>query len=225
MKIITPAFLLAIVLGLTACGSTPGSSPARSAHRHATSATVVKCGMLTCSHGKVGQPCSIAGYPGIIVQSSATQLACDPAPSTLMTTAPAPAATAPGAPSPVSTEATVSSTCAPGVTDTTTGQFSPVSSTSVLPSEDTPEGAYQVTLTNTSSVTADVTGFAVVFYDGSGTETGSTSNYVSEFITPGQSLTFTENDWTNLSSAPFAAGSNGAVDAAATCQLVQWYHA
>jgi hypothetical protein len=36
--------------------------------------------------------------------------------------------------------------------------------------------AYQFTLTNDSAATADVTRFAVVFYDTAGTETGSNQN-------------------------------------------------
>jgi hypothetical protein len=53
-----------------------------------------------------------------------------------------------------------------------------------------PAPAYQVTLTDSSSGTADVTGLAVTFYDISGSETGSDQQTVKEtFITSGQSLT------------------------------------
>jgi hypothetical protein len=80
-------------------------------------------------------------------------------------------------------------------------------------------GGYQITLTNTSSVTVDVVGFSVVFY-GNGRPGRRSDNQTFDptFITQGQSLTWTEQtDAMNF-------GSDGAVDSSATCQLVQWDH-
>jgi hypothetical protein len=131
----------------------------------------------------------------------------------------------PPPPSPVSPDAALSSKCVPGVFDTSTQFFYPLAGLgrSHPPSADTTAGAYQLTLTNTSSATAHVTGFAVVFYDSSGGETTSDQESASGFITPGQSLTWTEDPW-SVQQSPFAAGETGAVDSGATCQLVQWDH-
>jgi hypothetical protein len=86
-----------------------------------------------------------------------------------------------------------------------------------------PAMAYQLTLTNDSGSTADVTGFAVVFYDASGAEAASDQQAGTGFITPGQSLT-----WTELASQTIDGDGDGGSDpnipaSAATCQLVQWY--
>lgn len=147
--------------------------------------------------------------------------------ATLPVLSPSPAITPPP-PSPVSTAANLSGTCVPGVEDATINSFyslSSIGSGAVIPAGDTTYGAYQVTLENRSSVTAEVTGLAVVFYDSSGNETGSDKQGgFDSFITPGQSLTWTEIPWTSVTNAPFAAGQDGAVDTQATCQLVQWYH-
>jgi hypothetical protein len=79
-------------------------------------------------------------------------------------------------------------------------------------------------------VTADVTGAAVVIYDHTGTEiTSDQESYGSNFITPGQSLTFTEHPWdgynaqTGTPTGPFLVAPSGAVDQGDTCQVVQWY--
>lgn len=51
---------------------------------------------------------------------------------------------------------------------------------------------YQITLTNNGSSTADITGWAVAFYDSSGTELGSDEQGISdEFLTSSQSFTWT----------------------------------
>jgi hypothetical protein len=84
---------------------------------------------------------------------------------------------------------------------------------------------YQLTMTDSSAATVDVDGFAVVFYDPAGTELGSDKENVTEqFITAGQSQT-----WTEYSPTDAAGGSHDFGDAtvpagAATCQLVTWYH-
>lgn len=137
----------------------------------------------------------------------------------------------PPPPSPVSAAAKLTSKCATGVEDLTAGMFYPVAEFltpgTTVPSADSITGAYQVTFTNDSSVTAEVTGFAVVFYDGSGGETSSDSQAgFDSFITPGQSLTWTEDPWGDaVQNAPFAAGQTGAIDVRSTCQVVKWTHA
>ena len=114
--------------------------------------------------------------------------------------APAAPTLAPPAASPVSTAATLTGTC---TTDPAAGQ-------------------YLVTLTNKGSVAADVTGFSVAFFTGSGSspsETGSAdAGPFDTFLLPGQSLTWTE-DTTMMQS-----GQTGAYDTSATCTLVRWYH-
>jgi hypothetical protein len=154
-------------------------------------------------------------------------------------TAPATSAAPPspvssGGPSPVSATATVTGTCAAGVDDLSNSTFYPM--TAILGGSGPAQGdevaeAYQLTLTDTSSTaTAQVTGFAVVFYD-EGQELTSDSESLDSptFITPGQALTWTEYPWgtstqgDGASVGPFAAGIVGAVDSAATCKLLQWY--
>jgi hypothetical protein len=149
----------------------------------------------------------------------ATSAAAD---STKQAAAVAITATAP-APAPVATTATLSSKCVTGfvVINPSTGlpaDFSPFSDPTAYPSGTETKGAYQVTLTNTSAVTAEVVGFSVVFYS-SGAETGSADAGTGDtFLTPGQSLAWTET--TDIMNA----GSMGAVDISATCALVQWNH-
>src|SRR5262245_40037537 len=90
---------------------------------------------------------------------------------------------------------------------------------------------YQVTLTNNGNSTADVIGMAIVLYGTGGNELASDQESTgSTFITPGQSLTFTEHPWDSYSLqtgspvvGPYAVGQVKAVDAGSTCQLLQWY--
>lgn len=153
------------------------------------------------------------------------------APGTTSASAPSPAAL-----SPVSTQATLSSKCVTGIYDETASQFYSMADLdhgATTGSGNAIAEAYQLTLTDRSpSVTAEVTGFAAVFYSGGRELTSDTQSLTApSFITPGQSLTWTEYPWGNstadqgASIGPFAAGQTGAVDRAATCQLVQWYHA
>jgi hypothetical protein len=103
-----------------------------------------------------------------------------------------------------------------GFYDTSSGAFKSFSSGAPYLTAASVTGGYELTLTNSSSVTAEVGGFAVVFYDG-GSELGSdTQNGFDSFITQGQSLT-----WTEQTSA-MNVGDAGAVDTVATCQLVKW---
>jgi hypothetical protein len=133
-------------------------------------------------------------------------------------------------PSPAPT-ATVAGKCVTGYEDVTAGWFDtlvdtapPTSNPSELFAE-----AYQLTLTDTSSVTAEVTGFSVVFTSAVNGEEGSNTQTLSQpsFITPGSSLTWTESPWGTYSEGqaslgPYAAGVAGAFDSSSTCQLVQW---
>jgi|RhiMetdeSRZDD1v2_1073273.scaffolds.fasta_scaffold11788_9 hypothetical protein len=75
-----PAAALALAAALTGCGT--ASSPAAQA-----ASPSVSCGLTSCSSGHVGQPCSAAGYPGIIKQAGRNQLACDPKPANAPATA------------------------------------------------------------------------------------------------------------------------------------------
>jgi hypothetical protein len=115
--LISAALVLAALVVLAACTNTKTvivqATPNTSATYHpAHQAATVACGLITCSHGKVGQACTVAGYPGIIVQSSPTQLACDPKPGNFPSAMAAPPL--PGQPSPVSTAAHLSSSCSMG---------------------------------------------------------------------------------------------------------------
>jgi hypothetical protein len=121
---------------------------------------------------------------------------------------------------PVSQSVTVSGKCTPGLYDTVTGQYTSLVGLRHhgLPAGDTFEGAYQVTLTDTSSFrTAQVNALAVIFYNSSGQETGSDQKTASGLIAPHQSMSWQET----LSTNPFAVGVSGAVDTGATCQFVQ----
>jgi hypothetical protein len=121
----------------------------------------------------------------------------------------------------VSTAATLASKCVTGfvTVNPETGQavsFVPFSDVAGFSPGPNVHGGYQVTLTNTSASTAEVTGFSVVFYSG-GAETGSAdAGPFDTFITPGQSLT-----WTKTTTV-MNVGQNGGVDTSATCALVQW---
>jgi hypothetical protein len=140
-----------------------------------------------------------------------------------------PASASPPTPSPVAMAASLAGNCTTGVEDQATGVFYPARTVgrpgNLIPSGDTVVGAYQVTLTNHSTATAEITGFAVVFHDYSGTETGSDSQHgFDRFIPTGQSLTWTEAPWGSVVNAPFAAGQTGAIDSESTCRLVRWTH-
>jgi len=228
VAIIAIAALVAAALSLAACGTGPSQDS------HPQADATVKCALLACTRGHLGQPCSIAGYPGIIVQVSPTRLGCDPSPGPVPTPA---ATTAAAAPSPVSSAATLTGHCVMGyelntgpnqdasgifVAGRVPGQY--VSDTGGPPD---PILTYQLTLTNDSESTAAVTGFAVVFYDASGAEAGSDQETATGYIVAGQSLTWTviedrtihgygddsNQEWAQTASIPASA---------ATCQLVGW---
>lgn len=243
-KILSGAALaLAALVVLAACTTTKTiivqatpNTGVKAAHHAVHQASAVTCGLITCSHGKVGQACTVAGYPGIIVQSSPTQLACDPKPGNFPSVSP-PTPNPPGQPSPVSGQAQLTSSCTTGLYDESSSTFYTMADikaggmTQATANGDTAADGYQVTLTNNGNSTADVTGLAVVLYGEGGNElTSDQESTGSTFITPGQSLTFTEHPWDSYTLqngspavGPYAVGQEGAVDAGATCQLVQWY--
>jgi hypothetical protein len=138
---------------------------------------------------------------------------------------------APPASRPTST-ARLTGHCVTGLFDPTINEFfsmSDVTSGTGPAAGDTTAEAYQLTLDDSQSAgTAEVTSFAVAFYSG-GQELTSDSENLNEpaFITPGQSLTWTEHPWGYSSSGgasigPFAAGQMGAIDPGATCELIQY---
>jgi hypothetical protein len=123
------------------------------------------------------------------------------------------------------TAAVVSGRCATGVVtvDPETGasvSFVPFTDLSAFHPGPDVHGGYQLTLTDTSAVTAEVDGFSVVF-DQDGSEVGSATAgpFTSpESITHGQSLT-----WTKTTSA-MNVGTQGAVATDDTCALARWTH-
>jgi hypothetical protein len=155
-----------------------------------------------------------------------------------------PASSAAPAPSPVSTAASLTSNCVMGYasmqsqSNNTIGysgftagppQGANLPAASEQPGTNyyAPDMAFQVTLTNNGTVTANVDEIAVAFYAG-GTEQGSTTAGATGFITPGQSLTWTVRD--PLATDGTGTGdrgdqADGTIPASATsCSLVQWDH-
>lgn len=134
----------------------------------------------------------------------------------------------PPPPSPVSTTVSLTSRCVVGYIPTGQGavfvQGQPRGQTldgTYYP----PVPGYQLTLINIASATADVNGFAVVFYDSTGTELGSDQETAAEsFITSGQSLTWDEYSGTDADGNSDSLGHANVPAGAATCQLVQWDH-
>lgn len=167
---------------------------------------------------RIGSLAAFAVLMAALTSCSSTRTVFVPQSSTSKVAAPA--ATTPSA-APVATTASLSSKCVTGFVtiDPDTGQaetFTPFSDPSSYPSGTEVKGGYQVTLTNTSEVTAETSSFAVVFYSG-GAETGSdTQDTGDSFITPGQSLTWTET------TTAMNFGTQGAVDTSATCTMVKW---
>ncbi len=118
----------------------------------------------------------------------------------------------------------------PGTTNAATGLFQSGDVPSSIANSSAGDGtlAYQLTLTNDSAYTAEVTGFAVAFYDSAGTEMGSDQEQASGFITQGQSLEWTVIE--NHTLRGYGDDPNGLAQTAniplgaTTCQLVTWYH-
>lgn len=175
-----------------------------------------------------------AGLAGVVIGVTACSTTSSSPGPIASSTAPAAAASSAPAPSPVSTQAAVTGKCVTGLYDETEQVFDPLSALhagSIGPNDLVAE-AYQLTLTNTSSVAAEVTGFSVVLYDGSGDELTSDTQTLNSpaFIEPGQSLTWTPTPWgsydprENTPQGPYSEGRMGGIDIADTCQLAQWTH-
>lgn len=155
-----------------------------------------------------------------------------------------PVVTQPPTPGPVSNGATLAGSCVMGyeaayntAADTIAyGPFTagkPIPYTKIGNTDYTPTIAYQVTLTNNGSATAQVAGWAVVFYDASGAELGSDdepSGAGDTFITGGQSLAWTLYSGNDTYGDGLGGGATGEEDNsipsdgnAVTCQFLTWY--
>jgi hypothetical protein len=154
------------------------------------------------------------------------------------------ASMAPPAPGPVSNQADVSGSClagyepayADGNGNVAYGPFTPGQPhryVAIAGTRYAPTVSYQLTLTNTGSATAQVSGFVVAFYDVSGSELGSDQQtfYTPTYLTAGQSLAWTEFSGTDtIGNGLSGDGGTGNQDSSivptgfATCQLVEWLH-
>jgi hypothetical protein len=133
---------------------------------------------------------------------------------------------------PGAARAKLSGTCVTGVYDESRHQFYAMSDLirgTGIASGDVIAEAYELTLKDTSPVTARVAGFSTAFYSrGREFLTGSQSLPVPAVLHPGQSRTLTEHPWGTsvaghgASAGPFRAGQDGAVNTAATCRLIRW---
>jgi hypothetical protein len=214
----TAIAVLLAVLALAACGRQAPAAKTASARSQPHPALTVKCGLTTCSHGRAGQPCSIAGYPGIIVQTSATALGCDPKPGSFSEQ---PATSPP--PTPTAAAQPVSATCLMGWVNVPAGSGVAVSSKKFrlsAPVPDTADGyslsnyeAMQVTV-SAASQTESVSTLTVVWYGSSGAEIGSGTLDIGQVITAGQSLTFLYDESMGSDPNPPAGAS--------TCSVVSY---
>jgi hypothetical protein len=139
----------------------------------------------------------------------------------------------PGPDSPSYGSAAVTASCVLGIYDESQNEFYALSGLahgSDMATGDPVAEAYQLTMANgTRSKTATVNGFTVAVY-ASGQRLATTSEHLParRLIPAGQSMTFTEYPWGTSadgrgpSVGPFAKGSNGAVNMAATCRLLRW---
>jgi hypothetical protein len=142
------------------------------------------------------------------------------------------AAVPPAAPGPVSTAATLGGHCTMGWMPTGQGAVfesgQPNGPQVISGTDYYPVIGYQLTLTNNGSATADIDGWVVAFYDNSGTELGSDEENISdEFLTSGQSFTWTEYapDDTDGNSQSFGNDQSIPADgSAASCQIIQWLY-
>jgi hypothetical protein len=147
----------------------------------------------------------------------------------------APAVTATPTPTGVSAHAKVTASCVTGIYDQTQNEFytmAGLANGSDISTGDVLAEAYQLTLSDTSSAAAQVTGFTVAFYS-AGRELTSNSETLAapRTVGSGESVTWTEYPWGSSMSGhgasvgPFASGQDGAVNTGATCRLTQWRRA
>jgi hypothetical protein len=144
------------------------------------------------------------------------------------------ATTAPTRAGPVSNDADLTDTCTLGFMPTGQGavfQAGPPQPQHLNGQSYYPVVGYQLTLTNNGTTTADIAGWVVAFYDGSGTELGSdqeqNDNDDGEFLTAGQTLTWDEYAPDDTAGNPQNFGDDQSIPSdgsAATCQLVEWLH-
>ena len=185
------------------CGSHPLLSEVRLAlHDQAPGQADFPGRAFCCPGARAGR------WPGACIRSRPclTALACmaagcgspGNAPTAASSASPAapPSAAAPPPPAPVNTAATVTGNCAMGYGSPTAGSggapqgdysgftAGPPKGSTIAGTYWPPAMAYQLTLTDNSGSTADVTGFAVVFYDANGTKAGSDQRNATGFITP-----------------------------------------
>lgn len=141
---------------------------------------------------------------------------------------------------PVSTQPTISGNCVVGYETyspnaaSNYGNFTPGSDQNVAPAVDVygnswpPITAYQLTLTDTSSVSTNLNQFVVVFYDSNDNAVGSgDQEQITGTIVPNQSLTWTESsqqssEWPDGDSNNSDGSDNNIPSNAASCQLLQW---
>lgn len=188
----------------------PARSPAKHYARHDTG-SVVKCGLLTCSHGQLGEKCTAGAYPGIIVQVSPAKLGCDPRDNYNPAAAPSAQPASP-----------VTASCQIGWVNIPAGSGEPVSSKTFSltpPAPDTADGysladyeAMQLTIS--ASQTVSVGSLTVVWYDSAGNEISSGTADIGQVITAGQHLTDLYDE--SLGSDP------NPPSRPATCNVVRW---
>jgi hypothetical protein len=155
-----------------------------------------------------------------------------------------PVVTQPPAPGPVSSGAMLTGSCVVGYEPAYNagdggiayGPFTdgrPVPYTTIGNTQYTPTVAYQVTLTNNGSATAQVAGWAVAFYNANGAELRSDdepSGAGDTFITAGQSLTWILYSGNDAYGNGLSGNATGQEDnsipsdgSAATCTFLTWY--
>ena len=187
-------------------------------------------------HGKMAYSRVATSIPGLSLEDHVYSTGLLPSATPPPTP---PAASAPPAPGPVSTQAAVTGSCVIGYElpydndgSAVWGTFTAGSpSAGYTVDGSAPAVAYQVTLTNGGSSTAEVNGFVVAFYDTNGNELGSDEPIVQdEFLTAGQGLTWTEVSGTDTAGGGVSV-TNGSQDnnipsggSAATCTMIEWTH-
>jgi hypothetical protein len=210
---ITAGLITAGILALTGCG-TAAAQP----HTQPEPATRV-AGSSCASKMRLADPNLTEAQVSALCNASVP--AGSPAPAPPVTSQPAP----------VSTSVTLTNTCTMGYEeDDGTGTYGGFSTqgggVNIDGNQYAPAMAFQMTLTNPGSATADVGGIAVAFYDASGVEQGSVNAGATGYITGGQSLTWTVR-------SPLATDGSGTGDqgdqadaqiplTASSCSLVQW---
>ena len=175
----------------------------------------VKCGYLSCAAGQVGQPCTMGGYPGMVVRNGPKALACDPSPGNMPTAAPV----SPAAPPPPSSPAPVilNTTCDMGwLVPYYNGGFYPDTAAGMRQANQTASAdggsavtGARVTVSNTTSGGVTLNGFTVEIDDSQGSPVGTPFTVTADtpgaqgtlprYLGPGESVSFTL-DWQDVTS-------------------------